>query len=211
MQEERRFLWRRVAYGALYMVAIVVGSAIGYLYNQLSGHVELALVFPALAGAMGGAAVRLATLAARLPVTRAVLLAGLLAGGLAYASSFYFDYREFRADLARVGNTGAALQAAQVDRLEAQLLGTPGFISYLSARAQYGSAQGRLLGGTAPITGQAIWLLWMGEIALAAAAGGYLQRARQGSAEHSMHKPGGDKRPNEMVRSDSLPLQTTAL
>jgi hypothetical protein len=186
MRGERRPLWRGAGYGALYVLAIAAGIAIGYLYNRLSGHVELAIVFPALAGAAGGAVVRLATGAARLPATRAVLLAGLLAGGLAYASSFYFDYREFRADLARVGNTSVTLQAAQVDQMEAQLLGAPGFISYLNARAQYGSAQGWLLGGAAPISGQMVWLLWAGEITLAAAAGGYVLSVRQrGSAVHA--------------------------
>jgi hypothetical protein len=165
--------------GALYALAIVAGFAIGYLYNRVSGHVDLAIVFPALAGLAGGAVIALGTRAARLPLTRSVFLAALLAGGLAYASSFYFDYREFRADLARVGTTGATLPAAQVDRMEAQLLGAPGLIPYLSARAQYGTGRGRLIGGAAPVSGQAQWLLWTGEIALAAAAGGYALRVQR--------------------------------
>jgi hypothetical protein len=188
MREECRMLLRQVVYGALYVLAIVAGIAIGYLYHQMSGHVELVIVFPALAGLTAGAVLRLATHAARLPLTRSIVLAGLLAGGLAYASSFYFDYREFRADLARVGNTGVTLQAAQVDRVETQLLGSPGLISYLSARAEYGTGHGRLIGGSAPISGQTQWLLWAGEIALAAAAGGYLLRPPLGGTHESRHE-----------------------
>jgi hypothetical protein len=105
--------------------------------------------------------------------TQHVLLAGLPADALAYGSSFWFDYGEFRADLSRVGGVTGALSATQVDRMETELLGRPGLPSYLNARARYG---GRAVGvrgaGSTPLSADVQWLVWLGEIILAAAAGG---------------------------------------
>jgi hypothetical protein len=143
--------------------------SLGFLYNQASRHLEVAIVFPALVGLLAGTLVALAVRSARLPVGRATLVACALAGGLAYASSFYFDYREFRADLALVGQPGATLATAQVDRIEAQLLGSPGMFPYLHARADNG------MGAQGPVgihaTGMAAWALWTAQIALAAGFG----------------------------------------
>jgi hypothetical protein len=148
------------------------------LYNQVSRHVEVALVFPALAGLLAGALIALAAKAAYLAGTRHVLLAGLLAGALAYGCSFWFDYGEFRADLSRVGGAGGTLPTAQIDRIETELLGSPGLPSYLSARARYG---GRAVGisgaGAADLPANLQWLLWLGEIGLAGYVGGVIAYA----------------------------------
>jgi hypothetical protein len=184
MREDGRAELRPALTAALYALALAAGMIIGYLYHRLSGQVELAFVFPALAGLAGGAVIRLAARAAALPLTRSILFAALLAGGLSYAASFYFDYREFHADLAHAGPAGITLQAAQVDRIETQLLGAPGFVAYMNARAQYGGTRGALLRGTAPLSGQALWILWLGEIALAAGAGAYSLRVRLPFIDH---------------------------
>jgi hypothetical protein len=168
---------RRAIPLALYPLALVTGVALGFLYNQVSRHHELAIIFPALVGVLGGVVVALVFRVARLPVARATVVAGVLAGGLAYASSFYFDYREFHANLVRATLTGATPSAAQVDRIEAQLLGSPGLLPYLSARADYGMGpQGRPAAASIHTTGVAAWALWTAQIALAAGVGGLAVR-----------------------------------
>jgi hypothetical protein len=155
--------------------AVVTGVGVGFLYNQVSRHMEVALVFPALAGLFAGALIALTAKAACLTGTRHALLAGLLAGALAYGCSFWFDYGEFRADLGRVSGAGGTLPTAQVDRIETELLGSPGLPSYLSARARYG---GRAVGisgtGGTGLPANLQWLVWLGEIGLAGYVGGVI-------------------------------------
>lgn len=171
----------------LYLLALGTGVGIGFLYNQVSRHVEVALLFPLLAGLLAGAIIRLAAHAGRLSKTQHALRAGLLAGALAYGSSFWFDYGEFRADLSRVGGVTGALSATQVDRVETELLGTPGLPSYLNARARYG---GRAIGvrgaGSAPLSADMHWLVWLGEIILAAAAGGIVASYASPDSPHGV-------------------------
>jgi hypothetical protein len=159
----------------IYGSAVVTGVGVGFLYNQVSRHIEVALVFPALAGLFAGAVIALAAKATYLSGTRHALLAGLLAGALAYGCSFWFDYGEFRADLGRVGGAGGTLPTAQIDRIETELLGSPGLPAYLSARARYG---GRAVGisgaGGTGLPANLQWLLWLGEIGLAGYVGGVI-------------------------------------
>ncbi len=169
---------------SLYMAALGTGVGVGFVYNQVSRHIELAIVFPLLAGILAGAGVALTAKALDLSCTRHVLLAGLLAGALAYGSSFWFDYGEFRADLGRIGGVSGALPTAEVDRVQTELLGSPGLPSYLSARAQYGGGAVGLTGSDGvPISADVQWLLWLGEIGLAAYVAGATARfkPRQGS------------------------------
>jgi hypothetical protein len=172
----------------IYMLALGAGVGIGFLYNQLSRHVEVALLFPLLAGLLAGAILRLAAHAGRLSFTKHALLAGLLAGALAYGSSFWFDYGEFRADLSRVGGVSGALSTTQVDRVETELLGTPGLPAYLNARARYG---GRAVGvrgtGSARLSADLQWLVWLGEIMLAASAGGAVASYAAPRRDRSVH------------------------
>jgi hypothetical protein len=167
----------------LYVSAIGIGVGIAFLYNQVSRHIEVVFLFPMLAGLLAGAVIAPVARAGHLSRTRHVLLAGLLAGTLAYAVSFWFDYREFRADLVQVGTSGRTFSTAQVDRVETELLGSSGLSAYLTARAQYGNnALGARVSGAGVPAGDIQWLVWMGEIVLAAGAGGVM--AREGAASH---------------------------
>jgi hypothetical protein len=162
---------RDLAYGA---TAVGAGVMIGALYNLVTRHVELAVVFPLLAGLVAGALTAIVIRLTRPGSLRGLAVACVAAGALAYASSFYFDYQEYRADIAHAG--GAHLSAADVDQTEARLLGSPGFLSYLDARARYGVGALGTQARTAAASGETEWLLWAAQVALAGVAGAYAGR-----------------------------------
>ena len=174
-----------VAIAAVLGVALVSGVAVGAFEGAIDKWFSLFLVFPALIGlAAGGGAVWMVQ-RQRLRAPLLALVLGAAGGAAGYLAIHVVDYARFRSDIggAYSGQNPQASEAetaAAIDEILVEETGESGFRGFLEIAARNGVSikhMGASDKGLA-LTGTGAWLLWLGELLVAAGIAGFMARGR---------------------------------
>lgn len=166
---------------AVATAALAGGLIVGILEGAIDRWFSLFLLFPALIGGGAGGAAAWMVRRKQLRAPVIALLIGMVAGGAGYLASHTVDYLRFRSVVgdamrAEAPTTSDAAVSAAVDDAIAELGGEPGVRGYLTIAARQGVSV-KHMGSSekgADFTGTWAWLLWLAELLIAVATGGFI-------------------------------------
>jgi len=160
-------------FGVLVLVGVVMGGVVSLVKNFL----YLILLFPLLMGGVAGYFIKAVVVTEKIRSGLLVVIAGIFAAVLIYGSMFFFDYLQFRRNMAKFIQSQALADYGEspskektqvfIDYILLQETGSSGFIGFILLRAKDGVSISEVGRGNSSATNLGIftWLFWLVEMA----------------------------------------------
>lgn len=163
----------------LFGAALLAGIVIGGIASVISNFIYLVLIFPVIMGMAAGYVIKSVVISEKIRTPFVVVLTGLFATLIVYGSMHFFDYLQFRINLAKelqaqyfdeYGESAPRENVqAFIDYVLAQKTGSSGFLGFILLEAQSGVSLSQVGPGSMPNDeginlGSFTWLYWLVEM-----------------------------------------------